>query len=105
MVLLLPPSIYSFPGCLYCISKNLRTARRLLGEYIPIGDEPKRNPCGAPGGVRTPDPLLRRSARADSIQLIYGRVANLFYPPHRQKVPWPEYLVWRSTKIQLNFQG
>lgn len=43
MVLLFSPSIYRFPGCLYCISKNLRTARRLLGEYIPIGDEPKRN--------------------------------------------------------------
>ncbi len=42
MVLLFSPSIYRFPGCLYCISKNLRTARRLLGEYIPIGDEPKR---------------------------------------------------------------
>src|SRR5713226_9350158 len=44
MVLLFSPSIYRFPGCLYCISKNLRTARRLLGEYIPIGDEPKRKP-------------------------------------------------------------
>ena len=48
MVLLFSPSIYRFPGCLYCISKNLGTARRLLGEYILIGDEPKRNHLRSP---------------------------------------------------------
>lgn len=65
MVPLFSQSIYRFPGCLYCISKNLRTARRLLGEYIPIGDEPKRKLSAHLSGKPTIRPEWSDPLRTD----------------------------------------